>query len=239
MPADVIDPARTLLLVHGGTYTSGSSYGFRSLAGALAAGCGGRVLTPDFRLAPEHTYPAAAEDVENSYVWLLDQGTDPRDIVLVGDCSGAGHALTVLRRLRERAVEMPGRCVFFTPWVDLSCAAPERLPSAPAQCATRAGASYGLLAYLGGHRLDDPVVSPLFASLAGFPPMLVQAAAGDEGRSDADLLAAHARAAGVDVRLEVYPVAAQSFQLYWPFLPEAAEAIRAVAAYVKGGHDRR
>jgi epsilon-lactone hydrolase len=226
------DPAAaTLLLLHSGTCTSGSSYGFRSLAGALAEATGGRVLTPDYRLAPEHTYPAAAQDAEDAYLWLLEQGALPREVVMVGDCSGAGHALTVMLRLRERGVPLPGRCVFFTPWVDIACAAPDRLPEKPAPCATRAGASYGLAAYLGGHPVDDPFVAPLLADLRGLSPMLVQAAAGDEGVADAELLAEHARAHGVDVRLEVYPVAAQSFQLYWSFLPEAADALRRVGSF--------
>jgi epsilon-lactone hydrolase len=230
--APSIPTATTLLLLHGGTYTSGSSYGFRSLAGAVADATGGRVLTPDYRLAPEHTYPAAAEDAEHAYAWLLEQGTPPGDVVIVGDCSGAGHALTVLLRLRDRGVPLPGCGVFFTPWVDYACAAPERLPETPAQCATRAGASYGLTAYLDGHPLDDPIVAPLLADLTGLPPMLIQAAAGDEGVGDAERLADHPLAHGIDVQLETYPVEAQSFQLDWSFLPEAAEALRQVASFV-------
>ncbi len=219
--------ALRLLLLHGGTYTSGSSYGFRSLAGALVDATGGAVLTPDYRLAPEHVFPAAVEDAEAAYRWLLAQGTAPRDVVFVGDTSGAQHAFSVLLRLKERGEPLPGRCVLFTPFVDTRHA----VRSEPAQCGTRAGAGYGMASYLDGHPADDPVVAPLCADLGGMPPTLIQAAAGDEGLPDAERLAAHARSCGVDVRLNVYPVAAQSFQLYWSFLPEGAEAVREVGTF--------
>ncbi|WP_163507632.1 alpha/beta hydrolase [Fodinicola acaciae] len=91
----------------------------------------------------------------------------------------------------------------------------------------------GMSHYLAGHPVDDPALDPLHTDLTGMPPMLIQAAAGDEGLPDAERLAAHARACGVDVRLEIYPVAAQSFPLYWSFLPEAADALDQLARFVR------
>jgi acetyl esterase/lipase len=237
VPALIASPpgatSRRVLLLHGGTYVNGSAYGFRSLAGALAEATRSEVITPDYRLAPEHTHPAAVEDAESALLWLMDRGTAPNDVLLVGDTSGAGLALCLLLRAKAAASPLPGRCVLFTPYVDVSGTVPERLPAAPANCATRAGAAYGVARYLDGHPVTDPVLNPLHCDLAGLPPMLIQAAAGDEGLPEAERLARHARACGVDVQLETYPVAAQSFQLYWSFLPQAAEALRRVGDFAR------
>ncbi|WP_200824759.1 alpha/beta hydrolase fold domain-containing protein [Nonomuraea solani] len=232
--ASPAEPGRAwVLLLHGGTYTSGSAFGFRSLAGALADAIRGRVLTPDYRLAPEHRFPAALDDVHAAYTWLLGQGAAPPDVVLAGDTSGAGLALSLLLRLKEHGESLPAGSVLFTPYVDLNAAAPTSLPDVPAPSATRQGAAWGIARYLDGHPLDDPLLDPLHADLRGLPPMLIQAAAGDEGLPDAERLAEHARAQGVDVRLEIYPVAAQSFQLYWSFLPEAADAMTQIGDFVR------
>jgi monoterpene epsilon-lactone hydrolase len=218
--------ATRIMLLHGGTYVTGSAFGFRSLSGAIARASGCAVYTPDFRLAPEHPYPAAVDDAEACYRWLA---RTPGDIAVVGDTSGAGHTLSLLLRLTH---PLPARCVFITPWVDISMAAPDRLPDTPAHPATRAGAALGIAHYLAGHLVDGPALDPLNTDLTGLPPMLIQAAAGDEGLPDAERLATHARAHGVDARLEIYPVAAQSFPLYWSFLPEAAEALDQLARFV-------
>ncbi|MER6007370.1 alpha/beta hydrolase fold domain-containing protein [Nonomuraea angiospora] len=237
VPGLVASPAQPdrawVLLLHGGTYTSGSAYGFRSLAGALADTVHGKVLTPDYRLAPEHPFPAALDDVHAAYTWLISRDAAPHDIVLAGDTSGAGLALSLLLRLKDRGQPLPAGSVMFTPYVDLSAAAPGTLPDLPAPSATRRGTAWGIARYLNGHRLDDPLVDPLHADLRGLPPMLLQAAAGDEGLPDAERLTDHARSQGIDVRLEIYPVAAQSFQLYWSFLPEAADALTQVGDFVR------
>ncbi|MEU8800309.1 alpha/beta hydrolase fold domain-containing protein [Spirillospora sp. NPDC048819] len=221
------------LLLHGGNYTNGSAFGFRSLASGLADATGCRVLTPDYRLAPEHPFPAAVDDACAAYTWLIDQGASPDGIVAVGDGSGAGLVLSLLLRLKERGGPLPARCVLFTPFIDLSAAVPEALPATPAPSGTRRGMALGIARYLDGRPADDPLVDPLHADLSGLPPMLVQAAAAHEGLPDAERLTEHARSCKVDVRLEIYPVDAESFQLYWSFLPEAAAAIAQVGAYVR------
>ncbi len=237
VPALVAGPAEPgrgwVLLLHGGAYTTGSAYGFRSLAGALAGAVHGRVLIPDYRLAPEHPFPAALDDDHAANPWLISQDAAPHDVVLAGDTSGAGLALSLLLRLKDRGQPLPAGAVLFTPHVDLSAAAPETLPDLPTPSATRRGAAWGVARYLDGHPLDDPLVDPLHADLRGLPPMLIQAAAGDEGLPDAERLSGHARSQGVDVRLEIYPVAAQSFHLYWSFLPEAADALAQAGDFVR------
>ncbi|GLY79938.1 alpha/beta hydrolase fold domain-containing protein [Actinoallomurus iriomotensis] len=153
---------------------------------------------------------------------------------LVAEPPDARRAWVLLLRLRAAGRPLPARCALFTPYVDISAAAPDALPDAPAPSATRQGAAWGVARYLDGHPVDDPLLDPLHADLRGLPPMLIQAAAGDEGLPDAERLAEHAHSHGVDVRLEIYPVAAQSFQLYWSFLPEAADAIARFGEYARG-----
>ncbi|MEV4087366.1 alpha/beta hydrolase fold domain-containing protein, partial [Nonomuraea fuscirosea] len=131
-----------VLLLHGGAYTTGSAYGFRSLAGALAGAVHGRVLTPDYRLAPEHPFPAALDDVHAAYTWLISQDAAPYDVVLAGDTSGAGLALSLLLRLKDRGQPLPAGSVLFTPYVDLSasCSDPARCRGRSRACTCRSPA---------------------------------------------------------------------------------------------------
>lgn len=230
-PAEPDGP--TLLLLHGGAYVTGSAFGFRSLASAIGDASGGAVVTPDYRLAPEHRFPAAVDDVETVYAWLLGRGVAPGDVVLVGDTSGAGLALSLLLRLRDRGRPLPAGGVLITPWVDVAAAAPERLPDPPAPCYTRAGGSLGIAHYLAGHPVDDPLVNPLHADLTGLPPLLVLVAEQDEGADEGHRLARHARGHGVDVEIAVHPVSAQCFPMYWSFLPEAADAVGRIGDFAR------
>ncbi len=220
----------TVLLVHGGGYVLGSAFGYQPHAGALAAAAQAGVLVPDYRLAPEHPYPAAVEDAINAYRWLLEQGTAPERIALAGDSAGGGLVLSMLLTLKRDRVPQPGGAVLLCPWVDLALrsGAPAGVPVAGEQEARLCATSY-----LGGHPIDDPIVNPLGADLVGLPPMLIQAATGDARLADAKALAARAEEHGVDVRLELFPVEAHAFQLFWSFLPEAAEAIASAGAFIR------
>ncbi|WP_433271364.1 alpha/beta hydrolase fold domain-containing protein [Actinosynnema sp. CS-041913] len=226
-------PVRVLYL-HGGAYVTGSAFGYRALAGAIAAAVDGRVVVPEFRLAPEHPFPAALEDAVRAYTWLLDTGADPRQVVVSGDSSGAGLALSLLLTLREHDLPQPGGAMLLCPSVDLTCRAfPEPVEGAPSSRLTRAEVRRFVDMYLAGHPIDDPVVSPLLADLSGLPPLLIQVGLGDPVRDEARNLAAHARAHGVDVRLEVYPTSTHVFQVFWSFLPEAADALAGLGRFTR------
>jgi acetyl esterase/lipase len=216
----------TLLLLHGGAYVSGSAYGFRSLAGALATAAGRAVLTPDYRLAPEHTFPAAVDDASAACAWAAAQGP----VVVFGETSGAGLALSLLHRLRTIGAPLPVGAVLATPWIDPSGAA--HLPTEPAPSGTPEGVALGVSRYLDGVPVDDPRIDPFHDDLTGTPPMLVQVAGLEQRAAEGARLAARARAHGVPVTVETYPVAAPAFHLYWSFLPEAAEALDAIARFV-------
>ena len=224
----------TLLYLHGGGYVLGSAFGYRHLAGALAVAAGTRALVPEYRLAPEHPFPAAVEDARRAYVWMLDQGVEPERITVAGDSSGGGLVMSLLLSLREQRTPLPGGALLFCPGVDLSGRTMKRaVASGQMMAVTLEQLRRSAEDYLAGHPLDDPIVSPLTADLAGLPPLLVQAATGDFVLEEARELTDRARSHGVDARLELYPVATHVFQIFWSFLPEAADAMREAGRFVR------
>jgi acetyl esterase/lipase len=229
-------PPATVLYLHGGAYVVGSAFGYQPHAGALAAAARAGVLVPDYRLAPEHPFPAAVDDALSAYRWLLDQGVPAEDVTVVGDSAGGGLAMSLLLTLRRDGEPLPGGAVLFCPWLDLGLrhtSLPAEVEPAIAPMATDDEASRCVDAYLNGHPVDDPILDPLAADLAGLPPMLIQAATGDLRLADAETLADRAQAQGVDARLELYPVQAHAFQLFWSFLPEAADAFEAAGKFIR------
>ena len=216
------DAPPSVMHLHGGGYMMGSAFGYRALAGALALAAGAGVVVPDYRLAPEHPFPAAIEDAVSAYAWMLDRGVSPGDVTISGDSCGGGLALSMLLTLKQRGLPQPGRAVLMCPWVDLSLSL--RQDAEVHRFAAK---------YLGDHPADDPVVAPLRADLTGLPALLIQAATGDDLLGDANALADHARAHGVDARLELYAVDAHVFHLFWSFLPEAAEALQSAGRFVR------
>jgi epsilon-lactone hydrolase len=217
------DPPR-LLHLHGGGYLLGSAFGYRPLAGALALASDAGVLVPDYRLAPEHPFPAAIEDAVSAYEWMLDRGVDAGDVTISGDSSGGGLVVSVLLTLEQRGLPQPGGAVLMCPWVDLTLSLEHDAPEIKRRW---------VAAYLGDHPADHPVVSPLTADLGALPPLLIQAATGDDRLADANALTDRAREHGVDARLDLYSVDAHVFHLFWSFLPEAAEALRAAGEFVR------
>jgi monoterpene epsilon-lactone hydrolase len=226
-PGDGHNP--TVLYLHGGGYVVGSAFGYQPHAGALAASAGTGVLVPDYRLAPEHQFPAAVEDAMSAYGWLLEKVSAPEGIVVAGDSAGGGLVLSLLLTLKRDGMPMPGGAVVLCPWLDLALRTP---PSVSAPLASDEEARRCAAAYLGDHPIDDPIVDPLNADLGGLPPMLIQAATGDARLADAKALAERADDHGVEVRLELFPVDAHAFQLFWSFLPEAADAIEAAGVFI-------
>jgi monoterpene epsilon-lactone hydrolase len=229
-------PTPTVLYLHGGGYVAGSAYGYRPLVGAMAAATSAGFLLPEYRLAPEHPFPGALEDALTAYQWMLEAGTRPEDITIAGDSAGGGLALSLLLSLEPRDQPMPGRAALLCPWVDLNVALEETAPSND----TRPVMSNALLrlfaaAYLAGTSPDDLVLSPLTADLSRLPPMLIQVGTGDPLLPEARSLTDRAREHGVDVRLELYPVSTHVFQLYWSFLPEAADALDNLSSFLRSG----
>jgi epsilon-lactone hydrolase len=221
----VEEPA-TILYLHGGGHVAGSAFGYRPLAGALAEQAGTGVVVPDYRLAPEHPFPASVEDALRAYRWMLGRGVT--GVTVAGDSSGCGLVLSLLLSLRQQGLPPPGAAVLFCPWVDLAMVGQERVPH---ELDDFRRASVGL--YLAGHPADDPLVSPLSADLAGLPPMLIQAATGDPLLDEARELTDHAQDCGVDARFELFPVDTHDFHIFWSFLPEAAQALQQAGRFIR------
>src|SRR5215475_1195961 len=127
----------TLLYLHGGGYVAGSAFGHRPLVGALTVAADTGVLLPEYRLAPEHRFPAALDDSLRAYQWILDSGTTPEQVAVAGDSSGGGLVLSLLIRLKQRGLPMPGRAILLCPWVDLTCSLLDAPPDDPIRVALR------------------------------------------------------------------------------------------------------
>jgi monoterpene epsilon-lactone hydrolase len=230
--AETPDDPPGILFLHGGGLVLGSAFGYRSLAGALALACGRSVLIADYRLAPEHPYPAALDDAHAAYRWILDRGVSPAQLVLAGSSSGAGLALTLLLRLRDEGLPLPAGAVLLCPAVSID-PPPIDIDDDPSQQLLSTFWRRCAKAYLAGHPSDDPLVNPICGDLTGIPPLLVQT--GTEPLILAEAHALHDRAQrhAVHTQLQLYPSKAHTFQLFWPFLPEAADALEAVGRFVR------
>ncbi|MEO6835288.1 MAG: alpha/beta hydrolase [Candidatus Tumulicola sp.] len=225
------DPsARTVIYyLHGGGYVAGSPAMYRTLTGAFAARCSARVFALDYRLAPEHRFPAAVHDAVAGYKWLLAAGIAPHDIAIAGDSAGGGLALSTLLALRDAGVVLPAGAVLISPWVDLAARreSPER---ANAGAADR-GESRMAQAYVGDRPLNDPLASGLYADLRGLPPIMIQASTSEMLCDDAVRLDAKARAAGVDSRLRLWDGVPHVWHIF-ARLRESREAFEDIAGFV-------
>jgi epsilon-lactone hydrolase len=229
VPSLVVAPREgqdvTLLLLHGGGYVMGSAFAYRHLAGALALAADATALVPEYRLAPEHPFPAALEDALRAYQWVLRSGTEPAQLTLAGDSAGAGLVLSLVLTLKQQGLPLPGGTLMLCPGFRLSFEHDMKMPNGQPGLSVEQLRGFAE-SYLGGHPADDPILDPLGADLTGLPPMLIQGGTGDVIVEDAHRLAEHARRHGVDARLELYPVDTHDFQIFWSFLPEAAEAVQ-------------
>jgi acetyl esterase/lipase len=215
-----------VLYLHGGGYTLGSAYGYRPLVGALVTAARVDALVPDFRLAPEHPFPAAVEDALSAYRWLAERRGP---VVLAGDSAGAGLACSLLVMLKAQGLTLPAAGVFLSPGFDMT-GGPRFTPGDRETVSALLRSSD---AYLAGHPADDPVVNPLAADFTGMPPLLIQAATGDFALAQARALAEHAAGHGVDARLELYAADTHVFHVFWSFLPEAADALESAGIFIR------
>jgi acetyl esterase/lipase len=222
----------TVLYLHGGGHVAGSAFGYRHLAGAIATAARAPALVIDYRLAPEHPYPAAVQDAVNAYLWLRDTGGDEGKVVVAGDSSAGGLIMSLLLALRERGLPLPAGAVLMCPWVDLA-GRTQRPPQDSPLVFSPDMAHRLAQAYLAGQPADDPLLDPLHTPLAGLPPLLIHAASGDAVLQEAQLLAQHAIQCGVEARITVYPVPTHDFHIFWSFLPEARDAIDEIGRFVR------
>ena len=227
-------PERVVYFLHGGAYVRGSVNSHRELVSRIARAAGARALVIDYRLAPEHPYPAALEDALAAWRWLLATGTDPARTVIAGDSAGGGLTLATLVALREADTPLPAAGVRLSPWTDLSQSG-QSVPD-NAACDPFLDRDYlNLMAgrYLNGADPRTPLASPLFAELHGLPPLLIQVGSTEVLLDDATRVAEKAQAAGCEVTLETWPGMVHVWHLFASMLPEGEQAIARIGAWVR------
>ena len=225
-------PDRHLLYLHGGAYAFGSPQLYRHFTWRVANAARARVLIIDYRLAPEHPFPAALDDAVAAWRWLLDGGAQPAAMTMAGDSAGGGLALVAMLKLRDEGLPLPAAAAVMSPWTDLALTAAsfrDNAGSDPMMIAE--DVPRFAAAYLGGTDARNPYASPLYADLRGLPPTMIQAGGDEILRDDAVRIAEKMRAAGCDVELQVWPAMPHTWQLLAPVLPEAREAIDEIARF--------
>jgi len=225
-------PDRVLLFIHGGGFALRMPNIYARFAGRVARTLGARALLVDYRLLPEHPFPAGIEDCLAAYRWLLDQGVAPSDIVIAGDSAGANLTLVTLLGAKGAGLPLPACAFVISPPVDLTLSSPSFVANERSDALFHLSSLVLLRGrYVGAERLLDPRVSPLFGELAGLPPLLLQAGSREMLRDDTVRFAERARAAGVYAEVELWHGMQHCFQLL-QFLPESGRAIEAIARFV-------
>ncbi|BEH15432.1 alpha/beta hydrolase [Marinobacter shengliensis] len=224
-------PSGTILYLHGGGYIIGSASTHRGITGHLAKLSGCEVITPDYRLAPEHPFPAALDDAESVYLALISQGLSANSLALAGDSAGGGLSIALAMKLRDHKHPLPSSITCFSPWVDLSQGAlyqPEREPVLQESWTANAARMYA-----GDTPLTTPLVSPVYGQLDNLPPLLIQVGSEEILLNDATRLADVAKRDGVATRLEIYNNLWHVFQVHCGQLDRATEAVQVAADHVR------
>ena len=226
---------QAVMYIHGGGYVFGSVATYRELIGRLSLAAGMWVLAPDYRLAPEHPFPAAVDDSLAAYRWLLSIGIEPRHIVIAGDSAGGGLALATMVALRDAGDQLPAAAVLLSPGTDLTCSGDSYTSRATSDpFFTREQVVFLAAQYLAGANPTSVLASPIYADLKGLPPLLVHVGSDEVLLDDSTRLAERARAAGVEVDLRVWDGMWHDFQRQAGLgVIEAQESIDLIGAFIK------
>jgi monoterpene epsilon-lactone hydrolase len=230
---DGVDSENIILYFHGGVYVIGSASASVPLISDLARRSGTRALTLDYRLAPEHPFPAAVEDAQSAYKGLLDEGYSPDRIALAGESAGGGLAVALLLALQERGVPLPSSAYLMSPYADLTLSG-ESIGTKEAldPILTPEGLGLRIPDYVGSADPTNPLISPTFADLSGLPPLLIQSGSHEILLSDALRLAERAALADVEVSLDVVPGVPHVFQGFAALLDEADAALEEASSFL-------
>lgn len=223
---------RHVLFLHGGGYVTGSPALYRHFTWRIATATRTRVLAIDYRLAPEHPFPAALDDALAAYRWLVGGSADPQHVIVMGDSSGGGLALALLLRLRDDGMPLPGAAVALSPWTDLALTGASLSINAKSDpMLDPDGASLVAASYLSGADPRHPYASPLYGDPTGLPPTLIHVGDDEILRDDAVRMAENLRTAACRVELEVWRRMPHVWHLFAPMLPEANAAIARIGAF--------
>ncbi len=230
----VCSHGNTILYFHGGGFRLGSVSSHRELIARISEASRCRVLAINYRLAPEHRFPAPVEDAIAAYRWMLDQGLKPGNIAFAGDSAGGNLALAAMLGLREQGLPLPAAAVLMSPWTDLAATGESYASRASADPIHQRPMILALAKNYLGPDGDprDPLASPLYGDVGGLPPLLIQVGDRETVLDDSIMFADKARAAGVDVELQVWDGMIHVFQMFGAELAEAGQAIDSIARFI-------
>jgi len=228
-----LDPSTVILYFHGGAFALGSAPDSVGLAADLARRVGARAISVDYRLAPEHPFPAALDDAVAGYRALLDQGVPASRIAFVGESAGGGLVAAALVALKDAGLPQPSSATVFSPWADLTVSGASAIGKAALDPALTAEALRTRARdYLGDRDPATPLASPIFADLTGLPPLLLQVGSHEILLDDAVRLTARAAQHDVPVELQVWPEVPHVFQAFAAILDDADQALTYAAAFI-------
>ena len=227
-------PGHQILYLHGGGYIAGSPVLYRHLTWRFAVAAGAAVTAIDYRLAPEHPFPAALDDAVAAWRALLAEGAAPRHCTIMGDSAGGGLTLALALRLRDQGEPLPAALVALSPWTDLAITGASCRLNAVADPMQNAADLVPLARqYLAGADPRNPYASPLYGDPRGLPPTLLQVGSDEILRDDSVRMGARMREAGCEVTLEVWPRMPHVWHGFVPVLPEAHQAIARIGAFLR------
>ncbi len=238
VPCDVIAPefaveSFTILYAHGGGFVSGSRYAYRNFCASLAHETACRLVLPEYRLAPEHPYPAALEDLCAAFTWTTEHMAKPAFIIFAGDGAGGNLALSLIHYLKSKQYPLPAAAILFSPWVDASESAHKKNKKNPDPVFEPEVLSRQVLQYTYSSNLANPGVSPIFGDFAGFPPLYIQCGSNELLAEDSKRLAEKARESGAEAELEVFENMWHFFQGFDSVTPEAGTAVKKAGAWAR------
>lgn len=224
---------KVLLYIHGGGFISGSCLTHRMHVAKFANGCNLKSLVFDYRLAPEHPFPAALDDCVSTYTWLLHQGYDANSIIVGGESAGATLALSLLLALKEKGIGLPKATFSISPVTDLSCSAKSFEYNARNDVAPQGSWTVWTKMYISGNDAQNPLLSPQFGDYKGITPMYICVGTHEIHFDDCVQVAKVAEQYGVEVSLRIWENMIHAFPLLTPFFPEAKKAFEEICEFVK------
>ena len=223
-----------ILHLHGGGYVTGGIDSHQMMCVLMAQTLKMKVLLPEYRLAPEHPFPAALEDALKAYHWLLGQGYQESNIVLTGDSAGGGLSLATLLALRAAGAPLPAAVAVMSPWTDLTLQGQTYLTNAGSEVVLQKDVLREWAAcYIGKENPENPLISPLCASFRGLPPLLIQVGSTEILLDDARILAEKAKADGVDVTLRIWQGMWHDWQVLGALVPESRQAFEQIGRFLQ------
>ncbi|MEH6347224.1 MAG: alpha/beta hydrolase [Bermanella sp.] len=223
---------KVILYLHGGAYSICAPQTHRSLTASLANKTQAKVFVPDYKLAPEHPFPAGIEDCLSSYQWLLEQGYCADNIVIAGDSAGAGLAMATIQRIREIKISQPAAVILISPWSDLTLASEGKVNDAIDPLLRWSNLRAGVKAYLQGQDPKNPLASPAFANFSDLPPILVQVGTEEILLNDANKLQQQAQKYQAKLELSIYQGGWHVFQLQAGLLEISDRAIKEIDDFI-------